>query len=49
MKEYLHFSYFFSNNCNFLEIFFSQSVFTTDFFFFFIFNNVLTTVNTHNV
>ena len=48
MDEYLRFenAIFCSSNCNFFEIFCSQPVFTTEFFTFFIFNDVLTTVNT---
>ena len=49
MDEYLHFenAIFCSSNCNFFEIFCSQPVIIDiiDFFTFFIFNNVLTTVN----
>ena len=50
MDEYLRFenAIFCSIFCsiNFFEIFCSQPVFKTNFFNFFIFNNVLTTVNT---
>ena len=48
MDEYLRCEspIFCLSNCNIFEILCSQPVFITEFFTFFIFNNVLTTVNT---